>query len=259
MFEENYRKTLKYKEPSEELINKTRERVIFEDNKKNRFKPIYTMGVLSLIALSVFIGGNFKNINLDRSGNESFQNISKEDVININSISENNSIADMKLAFDPEQTYEEILDLEGVFNYLGKDVRPKDYPKDIKEYDGEGQYRVIYNNDGTVAYDAIQFSYCDDFTYTKLPTKSFHIEVSKLGYQPDCVIYMEQEEMKPSIINGVEMNIGVREVSYGPYDNPEGYYNYYYAEFYNNEIYYKINAENLKEEELINILKSLVS
>ena len=86
---------------------------------------------------------------------EKLEDISKEDVININLISENSSLADMKLDFDMEQTYEEILDLEGVFNYLGKDVRPKDYPEDIKEDDGEGQYRVIYNKDGTVAYDAI--------------------------------------------------------------------------------------------------------
>lgn len=35
--------------------------------------------------------------------------------------------------------------------------------------------------------------------------------------------------------------------------------NYYYAEFYNDEIYYKINAENLAEREFINILRSLVS
>lgn len=259
MFDDIYKKTLKSKEPSKELIDKTRERVIFEDNKKNRLKPIYTMGVLALVSLVVFIAGNLKYINLKGNDKGLLQNISKEDVININLIGENSSIADMKLAFDPEQTYEEILDLEGIFNYLGKDVRPKDYPKDIKEYDGVEQYRVIYNNDGTVAYDAIQFSYCDDFTYTKLPTRSLHIEVSKLGYQPDCVIYMEEEEMKPSVINGVEMNIGAKEVSYGPYDNPEGYYNFYYAEFYNDEIYYKINGENLEEEEFINILRSLAN
>lgn len=51
------------------------------------------------------------------------------------------------------------------------------------------------------------------------------------------------------------MNMGVKEISYGHYDNPE----VYYAEFYNGEIYYKINAENLEEEEFINILRSLVS
>lgn len=157
----------------------------------------------------------------------------------------------MKLAFDPEETYEEILDLEGVFNYLGKDVKPKYYPEDIKEYDGEGQYRVTYNNDRTVVYHAIQFSYCDDFIYTKLPIRNFHIEVSKLGYQADCVIYMKQGEMKTSVINGVEMNIGAREVSYGLYDNSDEYYNYYYEEFYNDEIYYKINAENLEDENIL--------
>lgn len=92
----------------------------------------------------------------------------------------------------------------------------------------------------------------------KLPTRSFHIEVSKLGYPYDCVVFMSEDEMKSSVINGIEMNIGAR-VSYGSYENPDGYYNYYYAEFYNDEIYYKINAENLAEREFINILRSLVS
>jgi hypothetical protein len=134
MFDDIYKKTLKYKEPSKKLINKTRERVIFEDNKKNRFKPIYTMGVLSLIALSVFIGGSLKNINLNKNGDELLQNISKEDVININPIGENNSLSDMKLAFDPENSYQEFLNIDGIINYLGKDVRPKYYSEDLQEY-----------------------------------------------------------------------------------------------------------------------------
>lgn len=266
MFDDIYKKTLKHKEPSKELITKTKEIVVLQGNKKIRFKSVYTIGVLSLIALTIFIGGSLKNINLNKNGDELLQNISKEDVININPIGESNSIADMKLAFDPENSYQEFLNIDGVIKYLGKDVRPKYYPEDLQEYqdtvpeeEKKESYVIIKNNDGSVAYDAIQFSYCDDFTYTKLPVRYFYIEVSKLGYQPDCVIYMEQEEMKPSIINGVEMNIGVREVSYGPYDNPEGYYNFYYAEFYNDGIFYKINSENLDEEEFINILRSLVS
>lgn len=56
----------------------------------------------------------------------------------------------------------------------------------------------------------------------KLPTRSFHIEVSKLGYPYDCVVFISEDEMKSSVINGIEMNIGAR-VSYGSYENPDGY------------------------------------
>ncbi|WP_300384150.1 hypothetical protein [Clostridium sp.] len=268
MFEDNYKKAFKYKEPSKELINKTKEKLIYQENKSKKFifRPRYAIGVLLVITLFISFSGSFENINIFNLGRKLTQNSIEEDVININPMGENNSFSDMKLAYDPEQTYEEFLNLEGIFNYLGKDVRPKYYPEDLQEYQDTAEeyrnnqeYMIIKNNDGTVAHDAIQFSYCDDFTYTKLPVRYFYMEVSKIGYQADCVIYMEQEKMKPSVINGVEMDIGFRELSYGPYDNPEGYYNLYYAEFYNDEIYYKVNAENLEEEEFINILRSLVS
>ena len=52
-----------------------------------------------------------------------------------------------------------------------------------------------------------------------------------------------------------------RELKDGPYleeSNKEVDYTYYYSEFYNEGVYYKVNSESLTQEEFIEVLKSLV-
>lgn len=182
-----------------------------------------------------------------------------EDIINLNPIENGVMAADLRLAFDWENTYTKEITLEEAFDYLGKDVRSKYYPEDLVEYTGERGDRIVYNNDDDkILLDTMYFSYDGGISDSEFSRRFFNIEVSKLGYQPDCIIYVNEEDMKISIINGVEMKIGHGTGSYGPYENPDGYYDFFYSEFYNEGIYYKINAESLNEEEFIEILKSLV-
>lgn len=216
-----------------------------KESGKNK-KLIYSFICILTLGISLFL---VKDIVIAKN----------EDVINFNDIENGAATQDLKLAFDWENTYTEELTLDEAFNYLGKDVRPKYYTEYLKE-DIEGQgFRIVYNNkDDLILMDTMNFLYSEELTDSIIPRKFINIEVSKLGYQPDCIIYVAEDEMQKSIINGVEMNIGYGQGSYGPYENPDGYYDFYYAEFYNDGVYYKINSESLTKEEIIEVLKSLV-
>lgn len=219
---------------------------------------VYSLACVLVLGVSLFSTKDLiknKNVNSDGTG---YSN-NGEDIINLNQIENGSAVADLKLAFDWEKTYTKELTLEEAFDYLGKDVRPSYFPEDLMEYDGDRGDRIVYNNeDDKILMDNMFFNYSSDFSYTNPPIRFFNIEVSKLGYQQDCIIYFAEEDMKKSIINGIEMSLGYGEGSYLDELNNEVNYTYYYAEFYNDGIYYKVNSENLTQEEFIEVLRSLV-
>lgn len=227
------------------------------NKKEKNLKKDFMSKVIIMVVLVVGIIGV---INLKDNKKTSAENLNNPEVINLNPIENGTATANLKLAFDWENTYTKELTLEEAFDYLGKDVRPKYYPEDLIEYDGERGDRIVYNNDDDdkILLDTMFFHYNSDPSNTIMPMRFFNIEVSKLGYQPDCIIYVAEDEMKMSVINGVEMKLGYGEGSYLDESNNEVDYTYYYAEFYNEGVYYKINAESLTQEEFIEILKSLV-
>lgn len=215
--------------------------------------------IFKLIITVVVIIGIIGIINLKDKKETLAENLNNPEVINLNPIENGTAAANLKLAFDWEKTYTKELTLEEAFDYLGKDVRPKYYPEDLMDHDGELGERIVYNNDDDkILLDTMYFTYNSDPSNTIMPMRFFNIEVSKLGYQPDCIIYVAEDEMKMSVINGVEMKLGYGEGTYLDESNKEVDYTYYYSEFYNEGVYYKVNSESLNQEEFIEVLKSLV-
>ncbi|HLU22357.1 MAG TPA: hypothetical protein VKZ77_07720 [Bacillaceae bacterium] len=174
-----------------------------------------------------------------------------------------------KLYFDPEKTYKRELTVDEVISYLGMDVRPSKLPHGFKEYTEvypDTKFTIIYNNDGTVAFDQFIFSYKKDFTneeYNPLD-KQLQVLVSKQGFVKDYVILFE-DEMDKSIINGHELIIGKRKIDYGPYtavedgpNIPTGYYDLFVAKFIMDKIHLEVIADNFTEEEFVEAITSIL-
>lgn len=151
--------------------------------------------------------------------------------------------------------------IEQVNEYLGRDFRPTELPTGLKDFSNSGKWQVAVNSDGSMAYDSFTVGYRenDSDEYQPLERK-LTIDASKGKIPFQCGIY-KTDLTKKSNINGVELFVGYRKESYGPYDDnhtPTGYYDMYVAEFIYKDIGYYILSDNLTQEEFINILFSII-
>jgi hypothetical protein len=167
---------------------------------------------------------------------------------------------DKKFFFDPEKTYKENWTTERIIEYLGRDPRPCHVPEDLAGNEQNPQ-KIIFYNDGTVAYDNFHFGY-NQITEAdiRFEARTLSLEVSKERLpKADCFYIADNE--KVSNINGHEVSVGYCVMTYGPYDenkNPSGYYDVYFADFIHEGTGYRIRASNLSQEEFIDILLSIV-
>lgn len=174
-----------------------------------------------------------------------------------------------KLYFDPEKTYKKELTVEEVISHLGINIPYLKLPDGLKSYMDiypDSKFTVIYNNDHSVAYEQFGFIYREEFQkeqYNPLE-KQFRVYVSKQDFVMDYVTLFD-DEMENSTLNGQELLLGKRKMSYGPYtpvenvpNIPTGYYDVFFAKFIMNEIYFEIVADNFTEDEFIEALDSII-
>ena len=175
---------------------------------------------------------------------------------------DNASLNTAKLYIDPLKTYREIWNESQVTEYLGTEFRPSYIPSGIKGSTGTPSWEVVFNNDGTIAYDTFGITYSENFIDEYNPQKrTLNIEVSKEKLPIQCAMYLNDEEIA-SDINGIKLAVGYCRMDYGPYSEkdktPAGYYDVYVAEFMYKNIGYYVQSENLTQEEFINVLLSIV-
>ena len=195
----------------------------------------------------------------------------------LNFLPVNGSSADRALSpqYDPETMYQVQWGMDDVIEYLGTDFRPHYLPDDLEKYQGfnsdiDGIWTVFFNNDGTVVSFPWTFalSYSESFDDTYDPNRRrLFIEVGKGEVPFQCGLYLAESET-PSNIKGNEVFVGYHRMNYGPYTYsgdvkspetriPAGYYDVYFAEFMYNGVGYYVEAENLSQEEFVEILLSL--
>lgn len=195
-------------------------------------------------------------------------NASKENIIIFNDINNHSFSAD-KSYFDSQKTYQKQMTASEVFDYLGKDIRPTILPEGLKDYTREYPHHtfdIVYNNDGTVAFDQFIFAYQEDFEDTDYNplSKKLTITASKEIIIKDY-IYVWKEDMRPSVIHNQELMVGREKIPYGPYtvvedgpNIPSGYYDLLIAEFKRDNINYEIIAENFTEAEFVETVSSMI-
>lgn len=165
-----------------------------------------------------------------------------------------------KLYFDPKTTHEEQWTEEKTVKYLGKDIRPAYLPENLsknrQEADNATQF-VIMNNDGTAAYDNINYYYYADPENPASPSLS--VKASKGKLPLECVLYRSQDQ-KESTINGSKLLVGHEVIQSEPVDGSSAAastYDLYYAEFQYEGVGYRVVSKYLPQEEFVKVLVSL--
>lgn len=185
-----------------------------------------------------------------------------EDKIIVNDLNADPFTADRTLF--PPDGYDETWNFEKVSEYLGRDVRPTELPEDLLESDAPETrlFHLYFTEDGELFYDTFHFTYSESFDTDYDPLRrSLNVAVSKVGMLKDC-LYMDPDNMQSSMIGGVPVMVGHRDMSYGPYDKdthePKGYYDFYLAEFFLDGIEFEVTADNLTEREFLDAVSSLI-
>lgn len=171
---------------------------------------------------------------------------------------------------DPALYDEVVWDHGEITAYYGKELSPAYIPEGLTASSYNGTARVCIQKDGTVAEDMVWLGFYQEYQedggpkYTEdvAAYKGFSIQASKLGIL-DCGIYLLPENVvKASDFGGTAVTIGYRSMPYGPYapetHQPAGYYDLYVAEFEFEDIEYKIVAEQMELEELVQVVASII-
>ena len=157
-----------------------------------------------------------------------------------------------------------------VIDYYGKDLTPKYVPDGLTAANGNGTAQVVADKSGNIVEDTVWLGFYHDYNENGSPKltegvtarKGFSITVSKIGLLHDCLYILPEDELKTSDIDGTEVTFGYRSMPYGPYDpnthEPSGYYDLYVAEFEHDGIEYEIVAEQMKAEEVVKVVSSVI-
>lgn len=172
-----------------------------------------------------------------------------------------------RLYFDPETTYKETWTFDEAVSYFGRDFRPSYIPdglNSIMDYEDDFRFTVLNNINGSIAYDVLMLNYENDFKSNEPLEKALTLQVSKQEIWTDAPVTNETGETK-SIIDGTEVVLAEKQLPYGPYLDssdgtkiPSGYYTMLVAQFYHENIYYRITSKNIDRNEFIKILYSII-
>jgi hypothetical protein len=183
-------------------------------------------------------------------------------VVHMNTVSEDTGAS--RLYFDPEKTYEETWDWNKIVQYLGRDITPDYIMPGLKINPNIAKQTVIFNNDGTMAYDAIWLEYYTEYPYAdgsqSIGGSSTGIQIiaSKAGHSGICGIYVWPEDMKESPLNNVAVKFGHANMGYGgTYEKPDFYYDLYIAEYAKDGISFQVLSSNISEQEFVKMVDSL--
>lgn len=135
------------------------------------------------------------------------------------------------------------LDADGMNAYCGTNIFPE-VPSDLTAWQ-EQEKQCIYKRDGGVGevyYDTFILNYSSEDG-----SRTVNLECSKGKYPFNCVaIWSDDENIKKSVINGENVTL--------IYDGDMGIY---YSEFMHNGVGFRIIAENLTSDEVVNVVSSL--
>lgn len=181
------------------------------------------------------------------------------------------ALTDVARIWRDSELYDHIQwDKNAVIEYYGKDLTPAYIPDGLTAAVGNGTASAIVDKSGNIAEDTVRLSFYHDYYEDGSPkltedvsaVKGFSITVSKIGILSDCIYLLPENEVKISDIDGTEVTFGCRSMSYGPYDpdthEPSGYYDMYVAEFEYDGIEYQIVAKQMKAEEVVKVVSSII-
>lgn len=137
-----------------------------------------------------------------------------------------------------------------VIAYLGKDVRPSSLPDGLKPQFDYGSYRqsVFIRKDGSVYYDNITYRYLKD--PHDLSSDQMKITVSKGKLPAVNLVYLggkNSEDLSKSVSKIGHTNVSVQ------YFGKE-----YFAEFMSQNVGYYVFSKGISQEDFIKVIQSMV-
>lgn len=168
-------------------------------------------------------------------------------------------------------------DEEEVRNYYGRDLTPAYIPDYLTpgvgiltQDTGNGTLQAIISKEtGEVVEDTAFLEFFEVYGYYENGEPDIRgndisaehgilISASKIGLLIDCIYILPENEIKTSIIGETEVTFGYREMSYGPYDDPRGYYDFIEAHFYLDGAEYLFHAWQMERNEFVKIVASFI-
>ena len=154
--------------------------------------------------------------------------------------------------------------------YYGGDLTPLWLPEDLQAAESNGYARVYVGEGGEVAAEFFTLQFYEDYYEDGSPKaadgsaipRGVSLSASRTGIWRDCILLLPEDVQQQTEIAWVSVQLGYRQMSYGPYDPethaPAGYYDLYVAEFEKNGVQYELVSEKLSMEEFLTVLSSII-
>ena len=141
--------------------------------------------------------------------------------------------------------------------YYGTNLTPAYIPAGLQPAQENSAHPVVLSKEDEVWEDTVILRFHDfEIPAGHVPQKEFVLTASKLGILHDIPHLGADWEI--SAINDVQILIGHYLMSYGPYESPDGYYDFYTVHFKCHDIEYELNFSDIKLTEIVKVIASII-
>ena len=159
--------------------------------------------------------------------------------------------------YDPQAGVDIVWNEADTIAYFGTNLIPAYIPAGLQPALENAAQSVVLSKENEVWEDTVILRFHDSENPAKyVPGKEFVLTASKLGILHDILHLGANWET--SHINDVQILIGHCLMSYGAYDSPDGYYDFYTAHFKYHDIEYELNFSDIEISEVVKIIASII-
>lgn len=162
-----------------------------------------------------------------------------------------------------------VLDTAGIIEYYGWDLIPKYIPDGLIPSEQNNSTKIYSRKDtGRIANDRKVIQFFDGYDEEGFPKgtasagyeapKGFELIAAKYGSLDLCCRLNISNIADTSSIGGTNVYFAHLSVPIGKVSDPSGYWDNYIAEFELNGIQYRVTTKQLKAEEIVKIVSSII-
>ncbi len=159
--------------------------------------------------------------------------------------------------YDPQAGVDAVWNEADTIAYYGTNLIPAYIPTGLQPAGENATHPVVLSKENEVWEDTVSLRFDDTkITADHIPQKEFVLTASKLGILHDVLHLGADWEI--SIIHDVKILIGYYPVSYGSYESPDGYYDYYTVHFKYYDIEYELDFSGIELTEIVKVIASII-
>lgn len=160
--------------------------------------------------------------------------------------------------YDPQAGVDAVWDDADTIAYYGTDLIPAYIPTGLQPAQENAAHPVVLSKENEVWEDTVILRFDDAENLTDIVPyrKGFVLTASKLGILHDVLHLGADWEI--STIHDVKILIGYYPISYGSYESPDGYYDYYIVRFKYQDIEYELDFSDIELTEIVKVIASII-